>query len=197
MKMSFVVVVWFALAPSIPASALAQEFQVFDHDLGKVEIAIHERGSSDPTAIYFRKPTSASAIVDRRFKEALYEPLIRQAEARYQLPHRLLQALVWQESRFNAMAISPAGAAGLTQLMPATAQELGVTNRHDPAQNVDGGARYLRQMLDQFGAIHLALAAYNAGPGAVSRARGIPENRETPLYVRSVLARWQAIRSQK
>ncbi len=131
----------------------------------------------------------------RSFKEALYEPLIRQAEARYQLPPRLLQALIWQESRFNPMAISPAGAAGLAQLMPGTARELGVSNRHDPAQNIDGGARYLKQMLERFGAIHLALAAYNAGPGAVSRAGGIPKNRETPGYVKSVIARWMAYSS--
>ncbi len=193
--MSLVIGLCLALAPAIPASALAQEFQVFDHDLGKVEIAIHREGSSDPTPIYFGKPNNASAIVDRSFKEALYEPLIRQAEARYQLPPRLFQALVWQESRFNPMAISPAGAAGLAQLMPGTARELGVSNRHDPAQNIDGGARYLKQMLERFGAIHLALAAYNAGPGAVSRAGGIPKNRETPGYVKSVIDRWMAYSS--
>lgn len=81
---------------------------------------------------------------------------------------------------------------GLAQLMPATARELGVTNRHDPQQNIDGGARYLRQMLDRFGSVHLALAAYNAGPGAVTKAGGIPRNRETPGYVRSVLDRWMS-----
>ena len=79
--------------------------------------------------------------------------------------------------------------------MPATARELGVANWHDPAQNIDGGARYLRKMLDRFGAIHLALAAYNAGPGAVARAGGIPKNRETPAYVRSVIGRWLAYSS--
>jgi len=66
-------------------------------------------------------------------------------------------------------------------------------NRHDPLASIDGGARYLRDMLDRFDAVHLALAAYNAGPGAVSRSRGIPNNGETPQYVRSVLGRWQAI----
>lgn len=76
--------------------------------------------------------------------------------------------------------------------MPATARELGVANRHDPRENIEGGARYLRQMLDRFGSVHLALAAYNAGPGAVRKAGGIPRNRETPGYVRNVLGRWMA-----
>src|SRR3546814_12142089 len=83
------------------------------------------------------------------------------------------------------MAVSPSGAAGLAQLMPATARERGVRNRHDPLASIDGGARYLRDMLDRFEAVHLALAAYNAGPGAVSRSHGIPNNGETPQYVRS------------
>lgn len=101
-------------------------------------------------------------------------------------------ALIWAESRFNPLAVSPAGAAGLAQLMPTTARELGVINRHDPRQNIDGGARYLRQMLDRFGSVHLALAAYNAGPGAVMKPGGIPRNREAPGYVRSVLDRWMS-----
>jgi len=177
------------LGLAVPSCAIAQEFQIFDHVMGSVESA------SDRRADVQHDPRSQKSQIERSFKEALYEPLIRQAEARHRLPPRLLQAL-WQESRFNPMAISPAGAAGLAQLMPATARELGVTNRHDPAQNIDGGARYLRQMLDQFGAIHLALAAYNAGPGAVSRAGGIPKNRETPGYVRNVIRRWMAYAKQ-
>lgn len=102
----------------------------------------------------------------------------------------LLDALIWQESRYNPAAVSSAGAGGLTQLMPGTASDLGVKNRFDPSSNIDGGARYLRLMLNKFREIHLALAAYNAGPGAVARAKGIPRNRETPGYVRKVLARW-------
>lgn len=180
------------LAIAIPAIAQAQEFRVFDHRLSRVEKPADKEVVYDPSLAAGRTERENPTVANRSFKEALYDPLIRQAEAKYRLPHRLLQALVWQESRFNPMAISPAGAAGLAQLMPATARELGVTNRHDPAQNIDGGARYLRQMLDKFGAIHLALAAYNAGPGAVSRAGGIPRNQETPGYVRSVIQRWMA-----
>lgn len=122
-------------------------------------------------------------------------PSIRAAERRHRLPFGLLDALIWAESRYNPMALSHAGAAGLTQLMPGTASDLGVQNRYDPTANIDGGARYLRQMLDKFSLVHLALAAYNAGPNAVKRARGIPNNRETPSYVRSVLRRWQSSRS--
>lgn len=195
MRMSLVACGCGALAIAISGSAHAQEFQVFDHDLGTVQVTTDKGRAFNPTAIYLGKPDGGTAYIDRSFKEALYEPLIRQAEARYQLPPRLLQALIWQESRFNPMAISPAGAAGLAQLMPGTARELGVRNRHDPAENIDGGARYLKQMLERFGAIHLALAAYNAGPGAVSRAGGIPKNRETPGYVKSVIDRWMAYSS--
>ena len=191
MKISRLAVIASALAACGSNSLHAQEFQVFDHGLGQSElprVSLDDNWSSQSPD----EAPSAQSFPRRSFKEALYEPLIRQAEVRYQLPPRLLQALVWRESRFDPMAISSAGAAGLAQLMPATARELGVGNRHDPGQSIDGGARYLRQMLDRFGAIHLALAAYNAGPGAVSRAGGIPRNRETPGYVRSVLARWMA-----
>lgn len=175
---------------AVSAPCAAQEFELFAHDYSA---RLGSDVSSEPAGATW---TSASRTADPApsFRESLYLPKIREAEVRYELPTRLLQALIWAESRFDPLAISPAGAAGLAQLMPATARELGVINRHDPAQSIDGGARYLRQMLDRFGAIHLALAAYNAGPGAVARAGGIPRNRETPGYVRSVLARWSSYR---
>ncbi|AXU20345.1 lytic transglycosylase [Novosphingobium sp. THN1] len=125
------------------------------------------------------------------FRRASYLPHVYAAEAKYSLPSGLLDALVWTESRYNPLAVSPAGAAGLGQLMPATAKELGVFNRFDPMANIFGAARYLRQMLDRFGVVHLAVAAYNAGPGAVERAGGIPRNGETPEYVRNVLQSWK------
>jgi len=127
------------------------------------------------------------------FRRASYLPHIYAAELRYALPLGLLDALVWTESRYNPSAVSKAGAAGLGQLMPGTARDLGVLNRFDPVANIDGAARYLRQMLDKFGVVHLALAAYNAGPGAVERARRIPRNGETPAYVSNVLRSWQLV----
>jgi soluble lytic murein transglycosylase-like protein len=103
-------------------------------------------------------------------------------------PH-LLEAVVWQESRWNPGAISRAGAIGLAQLMPGTARDLGVDPR-DPIQNLSGGARYLRQQLNRFdGNVEKALAAYNAGPGRVMTAGGIPSIPETQAYVRAIVAR--------
>ena len=171
--------------------AFAQEFRIFDHDHGLKEEPGGESFSGESGRRSEQSAPAFRAVVPG-YREAIYLPLIREAELRYRLPRRLLQALIWAESRFNPLAVSPAGAAGLAQLMPATARELGVANRHDPRENIEGGARYLRQMLDRFGSVHLALAAYNAGPGAVRKAGGIPRNRETPCYVRNVLGRWMA-----
>ncbi|MBB6229373.1 lytic transglycosylase domain-containing protein [Polymorphobacter multimanifer] len=111
-------------------------------------------------------------------------------ECRYGIPPGLLDALILQESRYHRGAVSPKGAIGLAQLMPGTAAELGVTDPHDPALNIDAGGRYLRDMLTRFNSVTLGLAAYNAGPGAVRSSRGIPQNSETPDYVRRVLAIW-------
>jgi Transglycosylase SLT domain len=119
-----------------------------------------------------------------------YLPWVAAAELRHALPTGLLDAIIWVESKYNPLAMSPKGAGGLGQLMPPTASSVGVRNRFDPYDNIEGAARYLRQMLDKFGLVHLAVAAYNAGPGAVARSKGIPANRETPSYVSQVLARW-------
>ena len=134
-----------------------------------------------------------SQTAPTNFRRAAYLPHVYTAETKYARPVGLLDALVWTESRYDPLAVSRAGAAGLGQLMPRTAHELGVINRFDPLENLSGAAKYLRQMLDRFGVVHLALAAYNAGPGAVERARGIPRNGETPAYVQKVLRRWRLL----
>ncbi len=105
----------------------------------------------------------------------------------------LLRAVAWTESRGRQNAVSPKGALGVMQLMPATAAELGV-DPLDPDGNVSGGARYLARQLTRFQSVPLALAAYNAGPGAVLRWRGIPPYAETQAYVASILSRWQGVR---
>jgi soluble lytic murein transglycosylase-like protein len=121
---------------------------------------------------------------------------ITAAAKRYGIDPALLAGLVKQESGFNPNAGSPAGARGLTQLMPGTAAGLGVTNLLDPAQSLDGGAKYLRRQLDAFGGdVTKALAAYNAGPGAVQRYGGVPPYAETQNYVRAVQANAAAYRA--
>ena len=115
-----------------------------------------------------------------------YLALAQAAAQRHGIPADLFARLVQQESGWNANAVSSKGAIGLAQLMPATAARLGV-NPRDPAQNLDGGARYLRMQYDLFGSWRLALAAYNAGPGAVQQHGGIPPYRETQGYVRAIL----------
>jgi len=119
----------------------------------------------------------------------LYAAKVAELAARYDLSPVLIEALVWQESRWRADARSPVGARGLAQLMPGTARYLGV-NPDDPFANLEGGARYLREQIDRFdGDIERALAAYNAGPGRVERAGGIPNIRETRGYVSAIMAR--------
>lgn len=118
--------------------------------------------------------------------------LIDQAARIYRLDPSLLKAVAWQESRGRMAAVSNKGARGVMQLMPATALELGV----DPLSlsgNIHGGANYLRQQIDRFGSVPLALAAYNAGPGAVQRFGGIPPYRETRDYVAKIMSRWRPV----
>lgn len=124
-----------------------------------------------------------------------YEHFIRQAAARYNLPPELISGIILQESAGNPRARSHCGAMGLMQLMPETAARLGVSNPWDPAQNIDGGAKYIRQMLDIFGRIDHAIAAYNAGPGNVKKYGGIPPFAETQGYVPKVLGYAKSIKT--
>ena len=116
--------------------------------------------------------------------------MIEQAARVHRLDPTLLKAVAWQESRGRMSAISNKGARGVMQLMPGTALALGVDSS-SMSGNIRGGAMYLRQQIDRFGSVPLALAAYNAGPGAVIRYRGIPPYRETRDYVAKIMGRWR------
>jgi soluble lytic murein transglycosylase-like protein len=146
-------------------------------------------GSAYPTSLYqASSPTTPVPQSTTDPQSGAYEPLIAQAAARYGLDPAILHGLIQQESGFDPAARSSSGALGLTQLMPGTAASLGVAEPLDPAQSIDGGAHYLSEQLQRFGGnIADALAAYNAGPGAVQSYGGVPPYPETQAYVTKVL----------
>jgi soluble lytic murein transglycosylase-like protein len=143
---------------------------------------VHTESSAEPIRASERPARSSASPVT----------LIAQAAQNHGIDQRLLEAVAWQESRGRMDAVSAKGALGVMQLMPGTAAELGVDPRN-PADNIRGGAIYLRQQLDRFGSVPLALAAYNAGPGAVIRYGGVPPFRETRDYVSKIMSRLDPI----
>jgi soluble lytic murein transglycosylase-like protein len=150
-------------------------------------------GTADASASTLAAPAAGASALPAGTP---YAAQITASAKRNGIDPALLAGLIKQESGFNAHAGSAAGAQGLTQLMPGTARGLGVSNPFDPAQSIEGGARYLKQQLDQFGGdVARALAAYNAGPGAVQRYGGVPPYAETQNYVRAVQANAAAFRN--
>jgi soluble lytic murein transglycosylase-like protein len=136
-----------------------------------------------PGAPAMLPPTEIESLVDDNAQAQAVDPA-------------LVKAIIANESGFNANATSNVGAQGLMQLMPGTAAALGVSNAYDPAQNVAGGTKYIKQLLDHFnGDVRLAIAAYNAGPGAVEKYGGVPPYAETQNYVQNVLSSYAKYRS--
>lgn len=203
----------------VAASAFGGEFSAADvpsahfHQPGKVVIRNDSRGITawhffgDIRESLFSLRTTRASLHYTPFGAALFDSsahmtapmpaylsaLIADASKQHGVDPRLVAAIAARESAFNPLAVSPAGAGGVMQLMPATARFIGVTNVFDARENVFGGVRYLRTLLDTFhGDLDLTLAAYNAGPGAVQKYNGIPPYPETRGYVRLVRARYEA-----
>ena len=189
--------------PSKPASTI----------LDNLSIPAWMRGSTDATMLNINLPPYTSVSLENcgAVQYAPHPSLNASQELRRQryfqqmtaaacgagVPVELFDALIIQESRYNPLALSSAGASGLTQLMPGTARSLGVFDRWSIPQNLSGGARYLRKQLDTFGNWSLALGAYNAGPGNVTKYGGIPPFKETRGYVRTIMARINSYQASK
>lgn len=149
---------------------------------GRVKSASDE---TDPISKNSRNLTAPKA------SKSHIKDLISQISKKHGIDERLVNAVIKQESGYNPNARSKVGAQGLMQLMPSTAKSLGVTNPYNPAENIDGGVRYLKSMMDRYnGNVILALAAYNAGPGNVDKYDGVPPFKETQNYVKSIMANY-------
>jgi soluble lytic murein transglycosylase-like protein len=136
----------------------------------------------------FGSPRGPSSTTSVKPVASRYDDLIRSKARKFGLEAALLKAMIHVESAFNPNAISPKGAGGLMQLMPTTAQRYGISRRFDPTESIEGGSRYMRDLLAMFDYdTRLALAAYNAGENAVTRYRGIPPYPETENYVEKVM----------
>ena len=157
--------------------------------------------STSSVADVGRQLPSVSYTIDRVIAplelQHAYDDIVSEAAALYRLDPHMIRAVMQTESAFNPMAVSPVGALGLMQLMPALAAELGATDPLDPRQNIMAGSRYLRQLLDSHrGNVRLALASYNAGPGNVAKYGTIPPFKETQNYVKKVTGLLSTARAQ-
>lgn len=182
---------WTPVEKQTPAESQQAQIQSFDNVLKnstKVKFGdLLTRPSTRVNANIYTSQAASSA--EKVTTKEQIKNIIFRAAKKHGVDEKLVNALVKQESGFNPNAKSKVGAMGLMQLMPATAKGLGVTNPMDPEQNVEGGVKYLKSMLDRYnGNIILALAAYNAGPGAVDKYDGVPPYKETQNYVKNILA---------
>ncbi len=185
------------------------EFKTFE-DVMKSSLNVHTRFNTNksPNSVRFGNLTGKkidsviipdndeiSAIsysaTSKNAEKSHIKDLVSKISKKHGVDERLVNAVIKQESGFNPNAKSSAGALGLMQLMPSTAKALGVTDPYNPIQNVDGGVRYLKSMIDRYnGNVVLGLAAYNAGPGNVDKYDGVPPFSETQNYVKNILANY-------
>jgi hypothetical protein len=187
-RTSWIAVLVFAAALAVTPHPLQAQELFYYVDDGRVVI------TNTPSRADIRTVPGFSGRVMQAMNGNLpatrFDPTIRIVAGRYDLDPDLIKAVAYVESAFKPDAVSPKGAVGLMQLMPATAAMYGVTDLTDPGQNLNAGARHLRSLMDEFnGDLTLVLAAYNAGSGAVRRSGGVPAYRETRNYVRRVQAR--------
>lgn len=176
---------WIAGAP---ASVVAEEAAAIAAATGEADFAF-DAAEALPEGLDVPEQAVAHTHMSAAAVPPAYQAKVAELAARFDLSPALIEALVWQESRWRSGAVSPVGARGLAQLMPGTARELGV-NAADPFANLEGGARYLRAQMDRFGGdVEKALAAYNAGPGRVIKSGGVPRIRETQGYVAAIMGR--------
>ena len=183
--MSFTLFLFVAHAHSVPGSIVGNMFSRSFVSDTKQELILRSISYSHLIKNTVKEKSGRRNIeISTENTDATFSDLIESSGKKYKSESDLIKAVIEVESGGNPMAVSPSGAAGLMQLMPITAKELGVTDRFDPGQNIEAGTRYLRQLLDRFGSTELALWAYNAGPSAVEAGRMPLETQE---YVPRVL----------
>lgn len=192
-----------ACALALPATVARADIYAFTDDTGtthfsnvpvddRYKLVLEGREEAAPPAAG-PGPAVSQALLAR---SAAYDPYVEAAARKVEVDEALIRAVIVVESAFNARAVSPRGAMGLMQLMPATAQQYGVSDAFDPEQNIKGGSRYLRDLIDRYDEdLELVLAAYNAGEGAVARhGNQVPPYKETRQYVPKVLRVYRALR---
>lgn len=185
--MRFFVLTSLAILLTFPSSALADIYKYIDAE-GVVHLT---NVPTDAGAKYILVMREKRILLDKKLGDNIssYDHLIIKASEKHNVEPALIKAIIKAESNFNHRAVSRKGAKGLMQLMPATASSLQVKDSFHPENNIEGGVKYLRYLLNYFnGNLPLALAAYNAGENAVIRHRGIPPYRETQVYVRRVMS---------
>ncbi len=184
MRMTLLVLGLLLALPQLfpPQTAGAQVIYHYQDSGGTVHLSDMQTTRDFRPFFYFRLPRNAD-------RNTVLAAINRYAKV-YGLDPALVTAMVEVESGFNLKAVSPKGAQGLMQIMPATAKDLHLKDSFNAEKNIEAGTRYLKQLLDRFGTAELALAAYNAGPGTVSRAGGVPAINETRQYIKKVRARY-------